>query len=48
MLHINDLTYRIEGKPIFDKATAAIPAGHTVGFAQDFVMPAKAGTRPRI
>ena len=32
MLHINDLTYRIEGRVIFDKATAGIPAGHKVGF----------------
>ena len=31
MLHINDLAYRIEGKPIFDGATVAIPAGHKVG-----------------
>ena len=31
MLQINDLTYRIEGRPIFDHATAAIPAGHKVG-----------------
>ena len=31
MLHINDLTYRIEGKIILDQATAAIPAGHKVG-----------------
>ena len=31
MLHINDLTYRIEGRMIFDKATAGIPAGHKVG-----------------
>ena len=31
MLHINDLTYRIEGKPIFEGATAAIPTGHKVG-----------------
>jgi ATP-binding cassette, subfamily F, member 3 len=31
MLHINDLTYRIEGKPIFDGATAGIPSGHKVG-----------------
>ena len=31
MLHINDLTYRIEGKPIFDQATAGIPTGHKVG-----------------
>ena len=32
MLHINDLTYRIEGRTIFDKATVGIPAGHKVGF----------------
>ncbi len=31
MLHINDLTYRIEGKIILDSATAAIPPGHKVG-----------------
>jgi ATP-binding cassette, subfamily F, member 3 len=31
MLHINDLTYRIEGRPILDQATAGIPAGHKVG-----------------
>jgi len=31
MLHINDLTYRIEGRLLFDKATAGIPAGHKVG-----------------
>ena len=31
MLHINDLTFRIEGKPVFDGATAGIPAGHKVG-----------------
>jgi ATP-binding cassette subfamily F protein 3 len=31
MLHINDLTYRIEGRVLFDKATAGIPAGHKVG-----------------
>jgi ATP-binding cassette subfamily F protein 3 len=31
MLHINDLTYRIEGRLIFDRATAGIPAGHKVG-----------------
>ena len=31
MLHINDLTYRIEGRPIFDQATAGIPADHKVG-----------------
>jgi ATP-binding cassette subfamily F protein 3 len=32
MLHINDLTYRIEGRVIFDKTSAGIPAGHKVGF----------------
>jgi len=31
MLHINDLTYRIEGRLILDHATAAIPEGHKVG-----------------
>ena len=31
MLHINDLTYRIEGKLILDHATAGIPTGHKVG-----------------
>ena len=31
MLHINDLTYRIEGRPILEDATAAIPEGHKVG-----------------
>ena len=31
MLHINDLTYRIEGRLILDSATAAIPTGHKVG-----------------
>ncbi len=31
MLHINDLSYRIEGKPIFEGATAGIPTGHKVG-----------------
>ncbi|MET0432012.1 MAG: ABC-F family ATP-binding cassette domain-containing protein [Hyphomicrobium sp.] len=31
MLHINDLTYRIEGRPILDSATAAIPSGHKIG-----------------
>ena len=31
MLHINELTYRIEGKIILDSATAAIPPGHKVG-----------------
>jgi ATP-binding cassette subfamily F protein 3 len=31
MLHINDLSFRIEGKPILDGATAGIPTGHKVG-----------------
>ena len=31
MLHINDLTYHIEGRQIFDSATAGIPTGHKVG-----------------
>ncbi len=31
MLHINDLTYRIEGRTLFDGATAGIPTGHKVG-----------------
>ena len=33
MLHINELTYRIEGRLILDAATAAIPEGHKVGLA---------------
>ncbi len=31
MLHFNELTYRIEGRMILDRATAGIPAGHKVG-----------------
>ncbi|MBN9267866.1 MAG: ABC-F family ATP-binding cassette domain-containing protein, partial [Hyphomicrobium sp.] len=31
MLHVNDLTYRIEGRPILAGATCAIPSGHKVG-----------------
>ena len=31
MLHINDLSYRIEGRPLFEGATAGIPTGHKVG-----------------
>jgi ATP-binding cassette subfamily F protein 3 len=31
MLHINDLTYRIEGRLLFDQATVAIPDGARVG-----------------
>ncbi|NNE58662.1 MAG: ABC-F family ATP-binding cassette domain-containing protein [Hellea sp.] len=32
MLHINDLTYRIEGRPLFEKATLAISQGMKMGF----------------
>ncbi|SCA57622.1 Uncharacterized ABC transporter ATP-binding protein YheS [Candidatus Terasakiella magnetica] len=31
MLHINDLTYRIGGRLLFDQATVVVPAGHKVG-----------------
>jgi len=31
MLHINDLSFRIAGRPLFEHATAAIPEGHKVG-----------------
>lgn len=31
MLHINDLTYRIEGRPLFTQATLAIAQGQKVG-----------------
>ncbi|HUS98192.1 MAG TPA: ABC-F family ATP-binding cassette domain-containing protein [Hyphomicrobiaceae bacterium] len=31
MLHINDLTYRIDGRVLLDRATVGIPAGHKVG-----------------
>jgi ATP-binding cassette subfamily F protein 3 len=31
MLHINDLTYRIGGRMLFDQATVVVPAGHKVG-----------------
>jgi ATP-binding cassette, subfamily F, member 3 len=31
MLHINDLTYRIDGRLLLEKATASIPDGHKVG-----------------
>jgi ATP-binding cassette subfamily F protein 3 len=31
MLHINELSYRIQGRAIFERATAAIPDGHKVG-----------------
>jgi len=32
MLHINDLTYRIEGRVLFEQATAAISEGWKAGF----------------
>jgi len=32
MLHINNLTYRIEGRPLFEQATAAIAEGWKAGF----------------
>ena len=32
MLHINDVTYRIEGRLLFDQATAAISEGWKAGF----------------
>ena len=31
MLRITNLTYRIEGRPLFEQATATIPTGHKVG-----------------
>ena len=31
MLHINDLSFRIEGRPLLENATAAIPESHKVG-----------------
>jgi ATP-binding cassette, subfamily F, member 3 len=31
MLHINDLTYRIGGRVLFDAASVALPAGHKAG-----------------
>ena len=30
--HINDLSFHIEGRTLFDGASCAIPAGHKVGF----------------
>ena len=42
MLHINELTYRIEGRIIFDRAAAGIPAGHKVGLVG---MPAAARSK---
>ncbi|UTW57354.1 ATP-binding cassette domain-containing protein [Kordiimonas sp. SCSIO 12603] len=32
MLHINDITYRIGDRVLFEQATVGIPAGHKVGF----------------
>jgi len=32
MLHINDITYRIGNRLLFDQATVSIPMGHKVGF----------------
>ena len=32
MLHVNDLTYRIEGRRLFDQATFALPAKTKMGF----------------
>ncbi len=32
MLHINELTYRVAGRTLFDKATVVITQGHKVGF----------------
>ena len=31
MLRINDITYAVEGRPLFDGASATIPDGHKVG-----------------
>ena len=31
MLHINDLTYRVQGEPLLEKATLAIYKGERVG-----------------
>ena len=31
MLHITNLTYRVEGRPLFDQATLAVQKGHKVG-----------------
>lgn len=32
MLHVNELTYHIEGRLLLDSASVAVPAGHKVGF----------------
>ncbi|MDU9003763.1 ABC-F family ATP-binding cassette domain-containing protein [Sedimentitalea todarodis] len=31
MLRINDITYSVEGRPLFESASATIPTGHKVG-----------------
>lgn len=31
MLKISDITYSVEGRPLFDEASAIIPDGHKVG-----------------
>ena len=31
MLRINDITYAVEGRPLFEGASATIPTGHKVG-----------------
>lgn len=31
MLHVNDITYRIAGRPLFEHATVALPANHKAG-----------------
>ena len=31
MLHVNDLTYRIEGRELILNASVHIPAGHKIG-----------------
>ncbi len=32
MLRLRDISYSVEGRPLFEGASAAIPAGHKVGF----------------
>ena len=32
MLRIDDITYAVEGRPLFEGASATIPEGHKVGF----------------
>ncbi|MBC7102876.1 MAG: ATP-binding cassette domain-containing protein, partial [Parvibaculum sp.] len=32
MLHINDLTFRMEGRLLLDHVTAAVPPGQRTGF----------------